>query len=132
MYGQQYLEKFLGPSHKAPLSIWKDVQNIWYREPSFPASVRVILCTFLISVFVLPLMMLLLPPLVTLITGYLLLAGEVPNFDWLELPLLEASEKKNLCKVVKDLIRKGMLRISVFVTLSDYIQTFRALGVIHL
>lgn len=48
------LGKWLGKVSKATGSILLDLKSVWYRDPSLPASVRIILSLLLLAVLILP------------------------------------------------------------------------------
>lgn len=48
--------KYFWKASKATGSIFLDLQSVWYREPPFPASVRIILSLCLLTILLIPLL----------------------------------------------------------------------------
>lgn len=48
--------KWFWKASKATGSILLDLQSVWYREPPFPASVRIVLTLCLLSILLMPLL----------------------------------------------------------------------------
>lgn len=145
-YCENYLVgRWFGRTCKAIGSLCKDIQSIWFREPPFPASVRILFSVLLIWILLLPLLYFLvihfaivclqikrewfflqIPPLMTIASIYILKCEEIPIFA--ELPPLPVAQKQLIVKAVKELFKKATFKVSMLVTLYDYVQTFRALG----
>lgn len=106
-----------------------DIQSIWSRDPPFPASMRIIMSLGIIWVFMLPFLYLLVPPL---FTGFAILVLTSDNWtSLLDAPVLEEEQKRNFCYAILLLFKKTMYRLSVVVTIYDYVQTFRAIGIFN-
>ncbi|KAF2902846.1 hypothetical protein ILUMI_03340 [Ignelater luminosus] len=123
---QNHWVKWLGRAGKATGSLWIDIQNIWFREPPFPASVRILISLFLSWVLIMPFFYILVPPLVSAATFYFIQFQEFPSLA--PLPHIPVQQQRIILKAYKDMFKKATFRASMLVTLYDYVQTFRALG----
>ncbi|KAK9890522.1 hypothetical protein WA026_010598 [Henosepilachna vigintioctopunctata] len=133
IHESNFIPHFIFPTLKIPIGpIWSDIKYIWLRDPPFPASIRLLLTVLLLCALIVPLLWILVPPILSMLFLYILYLGEYPKYgNWLEIPNVPSEEKKNMLKIVKEIFKRLMLRISIFVTLCDYVQIFRALGYIN-
>lgn len=106
----------------------EDIKAIWKRDPPFPASVRVMVTIVLIGLMLLPLLFLLVPPLVTIYSLCLVgLSNHCPSLASKH----TATELRTVQLIYKVLLRKATFRMSMLVTLYDYVQTFKAIGALR-
>lgn len=106
-----------------------DIQTIWSRDPPFPASMRIIMSLGVIWIFLLPMLYLLIPPLLTIASVVVLTQDNCTSF--LDLPVLEMEQRQNFYYGTLLLFKKTMYRVSMIVTIYDYVQTFRAAGIFN-
>ncbi|GJQ82843.1 hypothetical protein Trydic_g2583 [Trypoxylus dichotomus] len=128
-YKQESRNIYLKTARKSIDLLLNDIQSIWSRDPPFPASMRILMSLGIVWIFFLPMLYLLVPPLFTAFTFLFLTKENCTMF--LDVPVLEAEQRRSFYYACVLLFKKAMYRLSMIVTVYDYVQTFRAIGIFH-